>query len=209
MPTQTTVTCGLPSGFRVVRWASGPVATSVRTDSGIFNGSSSSSSEGDYTCYAVLGTLRESLDAEVATGVHRVARAGPTMLAFILGLAIASVGAGGIVAPSGLVWLAQQVLDAGALAFYVVATVRIAFGALLISVASASRSPRALRALGCLIVVLGIATALTPALAMERARGEIQWWLQQGNGVVRLTAVVILSLGSFVARACKPSVRAD
>src|SRR4030095_9669940 len=35
MATQTTVTCGLPSVFSVVRWASGPVATSVRTDSGI------------------------------------------------------------------------------------------------------------------------------------------------------------------------------
>ena len=29
-PTQTTVTCGLPSGLRVVRWHSGPVATRSR-----------------------------------------------------------------------------------------------------------------------------------------------------------------------------------
>src|SRR5262249_50037391 len=115
---------------------------------------------------------------EVATGVHRVAQAGPRMLAFILGVAIASVGAVGILAPSGLVWIARQVLDVGALAFYVVATVRIAFGALLVSVASASRSPRALRAVGCFIVALGIATALTPAFAMERAPGEIQWLVQ-------------------------------
>src|SRR5262245_23754553 len=36
MATQTTVTCGLPSLFSVVvRWASGPVATRVRTDPGI------------------------------------------------------------------------------------------------------------------------------------------------------------------------------
>jgi len=130
------------------------------------------------------------------------------MLAFIIGLAIASVGAVGVIVPSGLVWLAQQVLDAGALAFYVVATVRIAFGALLISVASASRSPRALRAVGCFIVALGIATALTPAFAMERARGEIQWWVQQGPGVVRLTSLLICTLGSFVARASRPYLHA-
>src|SRR5262249_16514910 len=35
MPTQTTVTCGLPSLFSVVRWAAGPVAMRFRTDSGI------------------------------------------------------------------------------------------------------------------------------------------------------------------------------
>src|SRR5215813_11763134 len=35
MATQTTVTCGLPSLFSVVRWASGPVATRVWTDPGI------------------------------------------------------------------------------------------------------------------------------------------------------------------------------
>src|SRR4029453_11185777 len=35
IPTQTTVTCGLPFEFSVVRRASGPVDTSKRTDSGI------------------------------------------------------------------------------------------------------------------------------------------------------------------------------
>src|SRR5262249_9418134 len=35
MAIQTTVTCGLPSLFSVVRWASGPAATRVRTDPGI------------------------------------------------------------------------------------------------------------------------------------------------------------------------------
>jgi len=79
-------------------------------------------------------------------------------LAFVFGLCISAVGAVGILAPSGLVWLAQHSATPGA--FYVIATVRIAFGLILISVASASRAPKALRVLGYVIVVLGITTAL-------------------------------------------------
>jgi hypothetical protein len=113
-----------------------------------------------------------------------------------------------MVLPSALVWIAQQFLTSGSLGFYVLATVRISFGVVLISVASVSRSPRALRALGCVIVVRGITTALTGLFASGRAQHQIEWWLEQGHGVVRLTAVPILALGSFVARACAPSVRA-
>jgi len=58
-------------------------------------------------------------------------------VAFVFGLCIGPVGVIGILAPSGLVWLAQHFVTSGA--FYVVATVRIAFGLILISVASASR----------------------------------------------------------------------
>jgi hypothetical protein len=45
-----------------------------------------------------------------------------------------------------LVWIAQQFVTSDA--FYVIATVRIAFGLVLISGASASRAPKALRVLG-------------------------------------------------------------
>ena len=108
--------------------------------------------------------------------------------------------------PSALVWLAQHFVTSGA--FYVIATVRIAFGLVLISVASASRAPKVLRVLGWVILVLGIATALTGLVAIGRARGAIEWWLHQGSGVFRLTSVLILALGGFVAYACAPIRRA-
>ena len=126
-------------------------------------------------------------------------------LAFVFGICISAVGAVGILAPSILVWLAQHFVTSGA--FYVIATVRIAFGVLLISVASASRMPRALRVLGSVIVILGIATALTGLVAIGRARGAIEWWLQQGSGVFRLTGILVLALGGFVAYACAPTRR--
>ena len=125
--------------------------------------------------------------------------------AFVFGLCISAVGASGILAPSGVVWLAQHFVTSGS--FYVLAAVRMAFGLILISVAPASRAPKALRVLGYVILVLGITTALIGLVAIERARGTIEWWLQQGPGLVRLTSVFILALGGFVAYACAPGRR--
>ena len=127
-------------------------------------------------------------------------------LAFVVGLCIGAVGAVGILAPSGLVWLAQHFVTSGA--FYIIAAVRIAFGLILISVAAASRAPKALRVMGYVILILGITTALTGLVAIGQARGAIEWWLQQGSGVFRLTGVLVIALGGFVAYACAPTRRA-
>ena len=127
-------------------------------------------------------------------------------LAFVFGLCIASFGAIGILAPSGPLWIAQHFVNSGV--FYVIGAVRVAFGLVLISVASVSRAPKTLRVLGCLILIAGISTALTGLVAMERARAIIEWWLQQGSEVVRLTGVLVLALGGFVAYACAPARRA-
>ena len=124
-------------------------------------------------------------------------------LAFLFGLCIGAVGLVGIVAPSGLIWLAHPFVTSGA--FYLIALVRSAFGLVLISVASASRAPRALRIMGYVIVIAGITTALTGLVALEQARGAIDWWSQQGSGLLRLTGVLVLALGGFVAYACAPS----
>ena len=127
-------------------------------------------------------------------------------LAFVFGLCIASFGAVGILAPSAPLWIAQHFVNSGA--FYVIGTVRVAFGLVLISVASVSRAPKTLRVLGCLILIAGISTALTGLVAMERARAIIEWWLRQGSEVVRLTGVLILAIGGLVAYACAPARRA-
>jgi uncharacterized membrane protein YidH (DUF202 family) len=123
----------------------------------------------------------------------------------VFGLGIMAVGTVGILVPPGLVWIARQVLASGALAFYVIAAVRVSFGLVLISVAPASRAPRALRVLGSAIVILGITTALTGLLRIGRARAAIESWVHQESGVLRLTSGLILVLGGFVAYACAPA----
>ena len=127
-------------------------------------------------------------------------------LAFVICLVIVAFGAVGILAPSGLVWIAEHSVISGA--FYVIAAVRVAFGLVLISVVSVSRAPKALRVLGYLILIAGITTALAGLAAIERAHAIIEWWLQQGSVVVRLTGVLVLALGGFVAYACAPARRA-
>jgi presenilin-like A22 family membrane protease len=127
-------------------------------------------------------------------------------LAFVIAVCVLAVGIVGMLAPSSLVWLARHSETSGA--FYVFGAVRVAFGLVLVSVAAASRAPRTLRALGSVIVIAGIATALTGLVAMERARVIIEWWLQQGSGIQRLADVVLLAAGGFVAYACAPARRA-
>jgi hypothetical protein len=127
-------------------------------------------------------------------------------LAFAVGLLIAAVGAVGMIAPSGLVSIARHSVTSGA--FYVIATVRVAFGLVLVSVASVSRAPKTLRVLGYLILIAGITTALTGLVAIERAHAIIEWWLRQGSGVGRLTGIPLLVLGGFVVYACAPARRA-
>jgi hypothetical protein len=127
-------------------------------------------------------------------------------LAFAFALLILALGVVGIVAPSVIAWIAQHALTAGV--FYVVAVVRVAFGLLLVSVASASRAPRTLRVLGCVIVVAGIAAGLMGLLAMDRASAMVGWWLQQGSDVLRLTCVVLVAVGGFIAYACAPGYAA-
>jgi hypothetical protein len=76
---------------------------------------------------------------------------------------------------------------------------------ILISMAAASRVPKALSVLGYIIVILGIMTALTGFVAIGQARSVIEWWLEQGPGIVRLTGILVLALGGFVAYACAPN----
>jgi hypothetical protein len=123
-------------------------------------------------------------------------------LAFVFGLCVGAFGVVGILVPSGPAWLAREFVTPGA--FYAIAAVRITFGFILIKVAPASRMPRALRVLGFVVLLLGVTAALVGAAEIERARSMIEWWLQQGAGVERLTAVLILALGGFVAYACAP-----
>jgi hypothetical protein len=104
--------------------------------------------------------------------------------------------------PAGLAWITKHSVTPGA--FYVIAAVRVTLGLVLISVAPDSRAPRTLRVLGYLILLAGIATALTGLAGIERARIMIEWWLKQGSGVIRLTSALVLALGGFIAFACAP-----
>ena len=90
-------------------------------------------------------------------------------VAFVMSLFIIAVGAAGILAPSALVWMAKHSL--APVELYSVATIRVAFGLLLISVAPASRAPKTLRVVAFIPLVAGIAT---PFIGIERAQAAIE-----------------------------------
>ena len=128
-------------------------------------------------------------------------------VAFVVALVIAALGAVGILAPSSLVWIAEHSVTAGA--FYVIAAVRVALGLVLISAAPGTRMPRTIHVLGYVVLVAGVLTALVGLVDMENARALIAWWMQHGSGAVRLTGVLVLAVGGFIAWACAPARRGD
>ena len=125
--------------------------------------------------------------------------------ALVPALMILAIGLVSIVAPSCLVWIARQTLSPRA--FCVIGTLRVAYGLVLISASSTSRSRNGLRLLGWIILGAGLATILSGLVAIDRAHAVIEWWVQQGDGMVRLTGVVILVPSGFVVCACAPGGR--
>ena len=127
-------------------------------------------------------------------------------LAFVIALLVLALGVTGLFVPSGLVWVGQHSLTPAA--FYGIAAARVLFGLILIRAAAASRAPKTLRILGSVIVLAGVATALVGLVAIERMHAMVDWWVQQESWFVRLSAVPVLALGSFIAYACAPARRA-
>lgn len=120
-------------------------------------------------------------------------------LAFVIGLAVIAIGILGMAAPAILLDTAR--LSVTPLGLYVVATLRVAFGLVLLRVASISRAPRTLRILGVFIVVAGI---ITPFLGIERARAILEWWSAQGTVFFRISLALPVIFGLFIIYAIAP-----
>jgi hypothetical protein len=115
-------------------------------------------------------------------------------LAFVLSLAIAALGAVGVVAPSVLLALVTHMRSP--LGLYVAAALRVVLGTALYLAAPRSRAPLLFHALGALTVVAGLAL---PFLGIERFDALLGWWTSQSGGVTRLSAAGALAFGLLVA----------
>lgn len=121
---------------------------------------------------------------------------------FVFGLLIVLVGVAGLIAPASIVAFAGLFASRGA--FYLLAAIRVAFGALLVAVAPVSRAPRGLRVLGLIVVALGIAAAIAGYAAIGEAHAAIAVWQHADTLLIRLTCLLPIVLGGFVAWACAP-----
>lgn len=116
-----------------------------------------------------------------------------------LSIAIAVLGAVGLVVPTVLLAVSQPFLSPAGL--YVAAGLRLVLGAALLVTAPTSRAPQTLKMLGVVIIVAGLAT---PLIGVDRARVIVEWLTTQGPALMRVWAGFALGFGLFLAYAVAP-----
>jgi len=118
------------------------------------------------------------------------------LFAMAIGFIIAGIGVFGVAAPSVFLEFGRSLQTPNVL--YIIAAVRIIFGAVLLWVAPVSRTPKTLRVLGVLIVTAGV---LTPFIGAERSHAMLDWWSTQGSLFTRAWAGVAVVFGLFIVYA--------
>lgn len=121
------------------------------------------------------------------------------LLVGLFGLFVAALGALGLAAPARLIALVRRVQTRDGL--YAIAGLRLVLGVSLLSVASASRAPDLLRALGVIAIV---AAVVTPFFGLARFGKLLDWWASQGNLLIRVWALAPLALGLTLTWAVLP-----
>jgi hypothetical protein len=123
-------------------------------------------------------------------------------IAMALCLLVGVLGAIGVVSPSALLSIAQHLQTPPGL--YAAAALRIILGGALLLAAPTSRAPRAIRAVGAIILVAGL---MTPFFGLDRFRGILEWWSAQGPMFMRVWAGVALAFGFIMAYTLVPRSR--
>ena len=114
--------------------------------------------------------------------------------ALLVALLVMLIGIVGVVAPDRLIMAGRYVITPVGL--YAIAALRIVMGLVLILVAPTSRAPKALRAIGAVVLVAGLAT---PFFGVDRSRGIADWAAAQGPAFLRVIAGILVALGGFIA----------
>lgn len=117
----------------------------------------------------------------------------------IAGLLVAvctiAIGIVGIASPNLLTAVRQQYF-ATPVRLYSAVALRVAMGVVVILVAPTSRAPKTLRALGAVMCMQALTTALA---GPEHGRAILEWEAQQRTAILRLGAAGALVAGSFMA----------
>ena len=114
-------------------------------------------------------------------------------LVSILGFAVAIAGACLAAAPMAGLGLGRSVVSPNVM--YVAGALRVAFGALLVYVASKSRTPVLMRAIGGIFIVAGLGALF---LTVDQARTIFDWLIAQGPWFTRAWASAVAALGICV-----------
>ena len=121
------------------------------------------------------------------------------MVALVLSLFVAAVGALGVVSPAKLLGLVRRFQSPAGL--YGAAVFRILLGAALFVSATASRAPGTVRVAGAIIFVSGL---VTPFFGVERFTRILDWWSTRGPVFLRIWAGFALAIGLLLSFAVSP-----
>ena len=121
------------------------------------------------------------------------------MVALVISLFVAVVGATGIVSPMRLFALVRRFQSPAGL--YAAAILRVVLGVGLFFAAPASRAPDVVRVLGIVILVSDL---ITPLVGIERFRKILNGWSARGFAFKRFWAGFALAFGLFLACAVLP-----
>jgi hypothetical protein len=114
-------------------------------------------------------------------------------VAVLIGVFVMVVGLIGVAAPSALLRAADYATSP--IGLYAAAALRVGFGIVLVMVASTTRAPKLIRALGAVAVAAGV---LTVVVGVERARSILAWETAQGTTLIRLVALIPLVVGGLI-----------
>ena len=121
------------------------------------------------------------------------------LVALVLSLFVAALGALGVVSPRRLFGIVRGFQSPAGL--YAAAVLRVTLGMALYFAAPTSRAPGAVRVLGVLILVAGL---ITPLFGLERFARMLDWWSGRGPAFMRIWAGLALTIGLLLAYAVLP-----
>ena len=120
-------------------------------------------------------------------------------IALLFCLLVMALGALGLFWPPRFIDLVRRLTSLQG--FYILAVLRIAFGAAVVFAAPASRAPTFLEVLGIVLIVSGI---VTPFFTHTRYRKVIEWWSAGGTLYVRVWAGCAMVFALVLAWAITP-----
>jgi hypothetical protein len=116
------------------------------------------------------------------------------LVALILSLGIACLGALGVASPDRLLAVVSRFQTPAGI--YIATAIRLVLGFALYMAAPASRAPEPMRVVGIVIMVAGL---ITPLFGLERFRRLLDWWASRSSGFIRIWAVFAMGFGLLLA----------
>jgi hypothetical protein len=114
-----------------------------------------------------------------------------SLVVVTIGALIVVIGIAILLAPEILKKILVRLLETDR--FYVIAILRIVIGVLFLLAAGSTRFPMFITIMGFFFILAGV---LIPVIGSGRLKAFASWWLERGNAVIRLWALIAIALGA-------------